>query len=263
MRLLAALLFVLFSGSFLSGVNQREEKPLLPQWVPNRYQEFAPGDEHGFRFVRIRYDGVYRRSRTWAYDFPTAEENLYEAIRRTTNIHLEGPPIVLRLEDEEIFEYPILYLTEPGYWMTNDAEVENMKKYFARGGFMIIDDFHDNRDPNERGREWDNFYQNIKQVFPDREPVELEPSHPIWSIFYDIDPVAAVSAKLESGEVPWLDSNSDVYYGIFDDNGRMMCVICYNQDIGDGWEWPGRNIRKASTVSFQMAINFIIYAMTH
>ncbi len=43
----------------------------------------------------------------------------------------------------------------------------------------------------------------------------------------------------------------------------MMCVISYNQDIGDGWEWPNRNIAKASTISFQMAINFIMYAYTH
>ncbi len=44
----------------------------------------------------------------------------------------------------------------------------------------------------------------------------------------------------------------------------MVVVICYNQDIGDGWEWPsGRNLGEASTVSFQMAINFIIYALTH
>ena len=43
----------------------------------------------------------------------------------------------------------------------------------------------------------------------------------------------------------------------------MMVVICYNQDIGDGWEWPDQNLQDASTVSFQMAINFILYALTH
>jgi len=130
-----------------------------------------------------------------------------------------------------------------------------MKKYFARGGFMIIDDFHDYE--GYQPREWDNFYDNIKQVFPDREPILLNGNHPIWSIYYDIDPDAASSTK------PYFTSEDDVYYGIFDDDGRMMVVICYNQDIGDGWEWPDRNWDEASTVSFQMAINFIIYALTH
>lgn len=210
----------------------------------------------GYRFIRIRYTSVpYARSATWAYDYPTAELNLYEAIKRTTNLQLEGPPLVLTLEEDEIFDYPVLYLTEPGYWQTNDEEVERLKKYFARGGFMIIDDFHDY--PGYGRRQWDNFYNNIKQVFPDREPVELKPDHPIWSIYYDIDPIEAASTK------PRFHKYQDAYFAIYDDHGRMLCVICYNQDIGDGWEWPGRNFEEASTVSFQMAINFIMYALTH
>jgi hypothetical protein len=213
-------------------------------------------DGLGFRFVRIKYDGVpYSRSATWAYDYPTAEDNLYEALSRTTNFFLEGEPLVLTLEDERIFDYPVLYLTEPGYWQTNDREVENMRSYFRRGGFMIIDDFHDF--PGRPTYQWDNFYNNIKQVFPDREPVELGADHPIWSVYYDIDPDEAASTKRGFGK------HLDTYFGLFDDTGRMLAVVCYNQDIGDGWEWPGRNFEEASTVSFQMAINFIVYALTH
>ena len=55
----------------------------------------------------------------------------------------------------------------------------------------------------------------------------------------------------------------DTYYAMYDETGRIVVVICYNQDIGDGWEWPGRNLGEASTVSFQMAINFIMYALSH
>jgi len=228
-------------------------------------------DDHGYRFVRVRYDDVYRgyggrfdgfnrgfrgRSRRgmWATDYPTADLNLHEAIKRTTKIPLVGQPLALSFDEPQIFEYPVLYLTEPGYWLTNEEEVKNMQKYFARGGFMIIDDFHDFG--GRKGREWYNFYNNIKQVFPDREPVMLDEKHPIWSIYFDIDPIEAPSTK------PGFSRYDDQYYAIFDDNGRMMCVICYNQDIGDGWEWPG-SLADASTVSFQMAINFIIYALTH
>lgn len=215
-------------------------------------------NDFGFRFVRIQYRIVpFIRAATWAYDYPTAELNLYEALERTTLVHIEGQPIVLNLRDERIFEYPVLYLCEPGYWLTSDEEVENLKKYFARGGFMIIDDFHDYRGKN--GPQWSNFYYNIKQIFPDREPVALDPSHPIWSIYFDIDPIEAASTKDFEG----FGKYDDEYYGIFNDDGRLMCIICYNQDIGDGWEWPNRNFEDSSTVSFQMAINFIMYALTH
>ena len=216
--------------------------------------------DYGFRFVRIRYNSTgssrWGGRSTWSYDYPAAERNLHKALKRTTDIPLEGEPLVLRLTDDRIFEHPILYLTEPGYWLTNKEEVENMQKFFARGGFMIIDDFHDYQGATPQ---WDNFYRNIKRVFPDREPVKLDPSHPIWHIYYDIDPVEAASTKSYEG----IGKYDDEYYAIFDDNGRMMVIICYNQDIGDGWEWPGRNLANASTVSFQMAINFITYAFTH
>lgn len=221
----------------------------------------------GFRFVRIKYEVNSGRSRywgpgPWAYDYPEAERNLHMAIERTTEIPLSGDPIILTFQDEEIYQYPILYLCEPGYWLLQDEDIEPIRTYLERGGFLIIDDFHDGGD-GQTGREWDNFYMNLKRIFPDREPVELEDSHPIWSIFYDIDPLTARSTKLQSGEVPWLDDDDDLYYGVYDDSGRLMIVICYNQDIGDGWEWPERSMGEASTVSFQMAINFIIYALSH
>ena len=218
----------------------------------------------GFRFVRVWYrshPGL--RPSAWATDYPTAEENLHEAISRTTDLFIEGPPIVLSLTDDRIFEYPVLYLTEPGYWMTDDEEVANIRRYLDRGGFLIIDDFHD----YGRGRvgpQWNNMYDNIKRVYPDREPVELTAEHPIWSVYYDIDPDAAISTK--NGQGRWgmrFGPLDDIYYGIFDDDGRMVIAIAYNQDIGDGWEWPNRNLADASTVSFQMAINMIIYALTH
>lgn len=221
-------------------------------------------DDFGFRFIRVQYDDFgNRRWNAWATDYPTAEQNLHEAIDRLTRIQLDGPPGVLRLTDDRIFEHPVLYLTEPGYWMTNEEEVANLRRYLDRGGFLIIDDFHD----YGRGRvgpQWNNMYENIKRVYPDREPIELTADHPIWSIYYDVDPDAAMSTKNGEGRFGGrFGPLDDIYYGIFDDTGRMVIVIAYNQDIGDGWEWPGRNLADASTVSFQMAINFIMYALTH
>ena len=220
-----------------------------------------------FRFVRIKYESLYGRRYgwglgPWAYDYPKAERNLHMAIERTTEIPLAGEPIVLTFQDKEIFHHPILYLCEPGYWKLPDEDIEPIRDYLDRGGFLIIDDFHDDGD-GQLGPEWYNFYDNLKRIYPDREPVELTPDHPIWTIFYDIDPYNALSTKRQSGEVPWLDIDDDTYYGVFDEKGRMVMVICYNQDIGDGWEWPERNMGEASTVSFQMAINFIMYALSH
>ncbi len=212
-------------------------------------------DDHGFRFVRIQYGtenlGWSRGGDPWSHDYPRAELHFYEALERTTAIRTARPPIVLRLDDERIFEYPVLYLCEPGYWEMNDEEAANLRAYLDRGGFILFDDF--------RGmREWQQLERQLQRVLPEAAPVELTPDHFIWSIYYEIDPIAAPS--LVSGGY---SADEDRYFALFDDNGRMMALMCYNQDIGDGWEWPDRNFEDASTISFQMGINFLLYALTH
>jgi hypothetical protein len=224
-------------------------------------------DDSGFRFVRVMYDdltqyargGLYRgyggrgRRGMWATDYPAADLNLHEAIRRTTKIPVTGEPLALSFRDPEIFRYPFVMITEPGYWMTSEQEAANIREYLARGGFLLIDDFHDF---GGKGPQWYNMYTNIKRILPDREPVPLEENHPVWSIYYDIHPSEVPSTK------PEFTAADCEYYAIYDDDGRMMVFISYNQDIGDGWEWPDR-LADASTVSFQIAINLIMYAMTH
>lgn len=213
--------------------------------------------DHGFRFVRIKFEDERsgfrgRGGAAWSHDHPTAEYNFYEALKRTTEIPVEGPPLVLTLGDDRIFEYPVLYLCEPGYWSMGEEEADNLRAYLERGGFILFDDF--------RGqREWAHFYRQMKRIFPEREMMELPTDHAIWHVYYDVDPEAAPS--LVSGRR--FMSYEDRYFAIFDDNGRMMALACYNQDIGDGWEWPGRNIADASTITFQMGINFVVYALTH
>jgi len=225
-------------------------------------------DDHGFRFIRIQvedtrtssyYYGGSRRGGWgrrggepgWIHDYPTAEDNLYEAIDKTTEIQLAGQYMILTFRDKRIFEYPFLYLSEPGRWRINQTEVDNLREYFARGGFVMFDDF--------RGEpEWYNFYYNMKLVFPDKEPVEIPNDHPIWSIYYDIDPLEA-----PSWVTPRYSKYEDKYYTYYDDNGRMMCIVCFNQDVGDGWKWPKQRLDQAETLPLQMGINFIIYALTH
>jgi hypothetical protein len=246
-RILFYILFIVFSDFF-------------------PYQVIAQ-DDHGFRFIRLAYGdydprmitdysmrgrgGGYTGRMAWMHDYPTSEDNLYEAIARTTKIQLAGQYMIIPLRDERIFNYPFLYMSEPGYWLATDQEIKNLREYFKRGGFVMFDDFRS-------AREWSQLYYNLKLIFPDKEPVLVPNDHPIWSIYYKIDPVEA-----PSWVTPRYSKYEDQYWTILDDKGRMTCIICYNQDVGDGWEWPQMRLDKAETLPFQMGINFIMYALTH
>ena len=54
---------------------------------------------------------------------------------------------------------------------------------------------------------------------------------------------------------------------ILDDFGRPMMFINWNTDMSDGWEWsnvvefPG--YVKHTSMAYQMAINEIVYSLTH
>ena len=136
-RILFYILFIVFSDFF-------------------PYQVIAQ-DDHGFRFIRLAYGdydprmitdysmrgrgGGYTGRMAWMHDYPTSEDNLYEAIARTTKIQLAGQYMIIPLRDERIFNYPFLYMSEPGYWLATDQEIKNLREYFKRGGFVMFDDF--------------------------------------------------------------------------------------------------------------------------
>ncbi|HEY8150501.1 MAG TPA: DUF4159 domain-containing protein, partial [Vicinamibacteria bacterium] len=55
------------------------------------------------------------------------------------------------------------------------------------------------------------------------------------------------------------------YRGIFDDKGRLIVAINHNTDLGDAWEWaevPEYPL-KYSTFAYEMAVNLIVYSMSH
>ena len=50
-----------------------------------------------------------------------------------------------------------------------------------------------------------------------------------------------------------------------DDKGRIVIAICHNSDVGDAWEWADSPDypERATSMAYRIAINYIIYGMTH
>ena len=105
-------------------------------------------DEGGeFNFVRVQFDTYYGRGfgyGPWSIDFPDADMNFLRGVSRLTNIRVMSDPIVLRFDDDAIFDYPFLYMLEVGQGgglILSPSEIENLREYLLRGGFLLIDDF--------------------------------------------------------------------------------------------------------------------------
>jgi hypothetical protein len=122
--------------------------------------------------------------------------------------------------------------------------------------------------------QYENFYRQIKRVFPDREPEELPLSHEIFQCVYRLKEkpqVPSIHLWWPGSDVTWEDhgpGSREVHFrGISDDKGRLMAIICHNTDLGDGWEREGEDptyFREFSEKkSYPMGINIVTYAMTH
>ena len=217
-----------------------------------------------FNFVRVQYDTYWGGGfgyGTWSIDFPDADMNFLRGVSRLTNIKVERDPIVLRFDDEQIFDYPFLYMLEVGQnggIVLSPKETENLREYLLRGGFLLIDDFWGQR-------QWDNFYAAFSQVFPDREIRELSPDHEIFHVYYDIDGPQMIPALYRSDEFGEQGIDRASNHAILDDSGRVMVLINWNSDMGDGWEhtyhqaYPTRYANNA----YRLGINYLMYSMTH
>lgn len=233
----------------------------VPQWQNN--SDF-PHDV--FTFVRIEYDsawGGWRGGGKWRTDWPDSDLNFSYRLQELTALKVNPDPKILRLTDEELFDYPFIYVIEPGGMELMEEEVLALRRYLLNGGFMMVDDFWGED-------EWYTFYTQLKRVFPDREPQELPLSHEIFHCVYDLKErpqVPSIHAWLAGHTYERYDAAEVHYRGVFDDKGRMMAIICHNTDLGDGWEREGESpeyFREfAEKHSYPMGINIVVYAMTH
>ena len=207
-----------------------------------------------FIFARWHYGTGRFGGGGWAHDYPTAEEHILQIMKETSLINVDRISYkIVELGSDEIFKYPFSYVSEPGEMYLTDHEVENLRQYINRGGFVMIDDF--GGQGNEQ-REFESFRQNLLRAFPDRDMILLTEDNPLLHIFYDIDNLNTVHP---------MTGVKSIFYGYPDGHGGLSMVICFNNDVGDFWEFIDypRYPVKPSAEALKLGLNFVMYAMTH
>jgi hypothetical protein len=186
-----------------------------------------------------------------------------------TSLKVNPEPLALRIDDPRLFNHPFVYIIQAGRLEFTENEVGILRRYLKNGGFLMVDDIW--------GPDQENWYAQVKRIFPNREPVELTLEHPIFHCVFDLKEIPQVPAiqrwygwaRAGQPERTWYfdDDPKPHYRAIYDDQGRMMVLECANTDLGDGWEREGENIeyfhRFSEKWAYPMGINIVFYAMTH
>ncbi|HEY7335096.1 MAG TPA: DUF4159 domain-containing protein [Bryobacteraceae bacterium] len=232
-----------------------------------------------FHFVRTEYTDLpqFRRgfgfvsrggraNGWWAQDWPDADNHFTRGIQRLTRIDV-GEPVHLGLTDDRIFDYPWIYVTQAANWDLSQAEVDRLRDYLMRGGFLVTDDFWG---PDE----WDYFRETMARVFPNKDIPDLAETDPVMHVLYDIREKDRTfipgSRHLYRGaggrvEVVQPAGTAPAWRAMYDDKNHMVVAVNFNTDVGDAWEFADVPYYPAemTILAYRYGINYIVYSMTH
>ena len=189
----------------------------------------------------------------WEHDYPTADRNLTAIVDYITNVRVrvDGSNI-LDLDDPRIFENPIIYMSEPGFWITHEEEAKNLRDYLLKGGFIIFDDFEGEG----------------HMAQPDGADEGGAARSPLHAARRRLAGVPVVLRHPASGCAASELQRPARFYGMFENNdptGRMIAIANFNNDLGDYWEWSAEGLYGSDPTNdaYRLGVNYIVYAMTH
>ncbi len=260
----ALLVALLVGGGWLAAQRLYRDLPLPPE-SPLALVEPADADRASeFVLARMAYTDLYEdqilKMRPWQIDSPEAERHFLQGLRRLSVIDTRSNEAYVHPVQPDFFDYPFLYVVEAGHWDLTQEEVDRIREYLLRGGFIMFDDFHGSE-------EWENFLRGMRRIFPSRPIEDLGSDAEVFHTVFDMARREQIPGlqMVYSGRMYERDGVVPQWRGIFDDDGRVMVIINHNMDLGDAWEhadWP-EYPERYTAMSYRLGVNYIVYAMTH
>ena len=242
--------------------------------VPPRLPK-ADSYDGGFSFCRgmfTQYRGEPSGS-GWSTDYPDADVNFSIRFSELTKVRVGKQPtgdpnhIVVPLTHDYLYSCPYLHLEDVGTLRFSDVEVERMRDYLLKGGFIWADD------------SWgpmalQSWEREIGRVLPSNEYpiVDVLPEHPVFRMMFEIaklPQIPSISHWRRSGggtSERGPDSEFPVIRGIADANGNLLVLMTHNTDISDAWEREGEDpefFYSFSPDGYAVGLNIVLYSMTY
>lgn len=181
------------------------------------------------------------------YANPTAIPNLVEFTNTNIKTTISKNPQTVAVNSDDIYNFPILFMTGHGNVDFSDEEATNLKDYLISGGFLHISDNYG----------LDKFIRTaLKKVFPALELQEIPSNHPIYNQTF----------KFPNGmpKIHEHDKKSAQGFGVFYE-GRLVVFYDYETDLSDGWEDEiiHNDPKEVREKALKMGSNIIEYAFTN
>lgn len=232
-----------------------------------------------FNFCRVMFTSDRREKQGWSTDYPGADINFSVRLAELTKVHVkmlnagsedETPDaVVVRLTDEALFQCPFTFMEDAGTARFSAIEVERLREYLLKGGFLLVSDYH-----GTYARE--QFDEQIRRALPPGQYpiVDLTPpDHAMWRTMFPVSRLPQMASintwrRTGGGVIErWNeDGAAPSARGIADAHGRLMVVMVHNTDMPDAWEREGENAEyffRFSPEAYAVGIDILLYTMTH
>jgi hypothetical protein len=179
----------------------------------------------------------------------------WELVQRTS-APARMKPAQVRAEDPSVVDGPFLWWSgESALSALSPQEVAGLRKFFALGGILLVDDAGAAEDgaPSAFGR---SAREQIARVLPDTSPITLDPNHVLFKSYYLL--------KRAEGRVAGSRSLDAVV------RGGQTQVIFSSHDLGGAlargptgaWEMPvtpGGDLQRERAI--RLAVNIAMYVL--
>lgn len=196
---------------------------------------------NSLKLALVKYNG----GGDW-YANPTALKNLSRFCNKNLGTNISPNFATIEIGSPDIFNYPFLHITGHGNIILTNSEAENLRNFLKGGGFLHISDNY-GLDPYIR--------LAMKQVFPDKEFIELPWDHKIYHQKYNF----------EKGlpKIHEHDGKPAQGFGILHE-GRLVCFYDYESDLSDGWEDPDvhNDPQEVRLNALRMGSNIVQFAFS-
>jgi hypothetical protein len=218
--------------------------------VPGRAEANHPKEKRPIHFVfaQLKYRGG-----DWN-PHPLAITPLMEELVQRTSVDAATVRHEVTLTDQDLFNFPFLYVTGKYEFEPFTAEeIETLRLFLSYGGFLLADDAL-----GQQGYGFDkSLRREMQRVFPGNDFKRLPTSHAALRSYYLLRRIGGVRIANPNLEAISLGNSTPIIY-------------CQN-NLGGAWErdqlgkWtssctPGGEEQRRD--AFHLGINLILYAMT-
>lgn len=227
-----------------------------------------PDRQDGFTLCRLRYRNARRaRKSGWGDDYPNGDYNFLQRLAELTTIRPSrwnnGNPGFAQFSalDPDLFHCPVVRMQNAANNEFTEEEAAQLRAYLLKGGFLWMDD---NWDPD-----FDFIRPNLAKILPGYQIVDLTTEYPMFSVLYKLDrlpQIPAINSWFRTGQDSEIGPAPVHYYGIFDDEQRLMVLVSMNSDVSDSWEREGDNQEyfvRFSPKGYALGVDVIVWVLTH